>query len=236
MLAIAKAGNEMAENCSVECFAEFLVTFVVFVFQVGVKNQVTNSQDASKARTKRPSNFNGTWLSINTCWESSFSTYPSGNISSYTDFYTEVVGTTMLLLGIYATTDQRNRPVSPFSAAFVLCLMSMAIGMAFGMNTGYAINPARALGPRIFTVAAGWGSKVFTTRSYYFWISLVVDSLGGVRGGVLLSAFEGVVPGFDDVGGLVVLVAAACVWSVVPGVRGDCFVEGDPSKAKPTRV
>ncbi|KAE9284945.1 hypothetical protein PR003_g26724 [Phytophthora rubi] len=182
MLAIAKAGNEMAENCSVECFAEFLVTFVVFVFQVGVKNQVTNSQDASKARTKRPSNFNGTWLSINTCWESSFSTYPSGNISSYTDFYTEVVGTTMLLLGIYATTDQRNRPVSPFSAAVVLCLMSMAIGMAFGMNTGYAVNPARALGHRIFTAAAGWGSKVFTTRSYYFWISLVVDSLGGVRG------------------------------------------------------
>ncbi|KAE8914082.1 hypothetical protein PF003_g1747 [Phytophthora fragariae] len=32
--------------------------------------------------------------------------------------------------------NQRNRPVSPFSAAFVLCLMSMAIGMAFGMNTG----------------------------------------------------------------------------------------------------
>ncbi|KAG3135328.1 hypothetical protein PI126_g18303 [Phytophthora idaei] len=38
-------------------FAEFLGTFVMIVFGMGVNNQVTNSQDA-----------NGTWLSINMCW------------------------------------------------------------------------------------------------------------------------------------------------------------------------
>ncbi|ETI41223.1 hypothetical protein F443_13534, partial [Phytophthora nicotianae P1569] len=32
------------------------------------------------------------------------------------------------------------------------------------------------------TAIAGWGSKVFTTRNYYFWIPLVADLLGGVAG------------------------------------------------------
>ncbi|RAW20963.1 hypothetical protein PC110_g22594, partial [Phytophthora cactorum] len=68
---------------------------------------------------------------------------------------------------------------------FAFCLMIMALGMAFGMNTGYAVNPARDLGPRIFTAIAGWGSKVFTIRNYYFWIPIVADSLGGVCGGGL---------------------------------------------------
>ncbi|KAE8955346.1 hypothetical protein PF005_g32427 [Phytophthora fragariae] len=60
--------------------------------------------------------------------------------------------------------------------------MIMALGMAFGMNTGYAVNPARDLGPRIFTAIAGWGTKVFTLRNHYFWIPIVAPLCGGVAG------------------------------------------------------
>ncbi|GMF49574.1 unnamed protein product [Phytophthora lilii] len=88
----------------------------------------------------------------------------------------------MLVLSIYAITDQRNRPAGPVGSAFAFCLMIMALGMAFGMNTGYAVDPARDFGPRLFTFCAGWGSKVFTTRHYYFWIPIVADLLGGVAG------------------------------------------------------
>jgi len=228
-----------------ECLAEFLGTFVMIVFGMGVNNQVTNSQDA-----------NGTWLSINMCWgigvmigvycsegisganlntavtlahcvygrlpwwkapgymisqllgafcgafiiyvmqyqnlnvidpnrettQSSFSTYPSDNISNYTAFYTEFIGTAMLVMSIYAITDTKNRPAGKYGNAFAFALMIMALGMAFGMNTGYAVNPARDLGPRLFTLCAGWGSKVFTLRDYYFWIPIVGPLLGGIAG------------------------------------------------------
>lgn len=114
-----------------------------------------------------------------------FSTYPAAHISNLTAFYTEFLGTAFLVLGVYAITDKRNRPASAFGAPISFALLIMAIGMAFGMNTGYAINPARDLGPRLFTSLAGWGSKVFTTRDYYFWIPLVAPLLGGVAGGGL---------------------------------------------------
>ncbi|KAF1321795.1 Aquaporin, partial [Globisporangium splendens] len=118
-----------------------------------------------------------------------FSTYPSANISNVTAFYTEFLGTAMLVLGVYAITDKRNRPASSFGAPISFALLIMAIGMAFGMNTGYAINPARDFGPRLFTCLAGWGTKVFTLRSHYFWIPLVAPLLGGVAGGGLYKVF-----------------------------------------------
>ncbi|KAG7384870.1 hypothetical protein PHYPSEUDO_002185 [Phytophthora pseudosyringae] len=54
--------------------------------------------------------------------------------------------------------------------------------MAFGMNTGFALNPARDFGPRLFTWSVGWGSQVFTLRDAYFWVPLVAPVLGGVIG------------------------------------------------------
>lgn len=55
--------------------------------------------------------------------------------------------------------------------------------MTFGYNAGYAINPARNVGPRLFTALAGWGSDVFRAGNRWWWVPIVGPSLGGVLGG-----------------------------------------------------
>lgn len=112
-----------------------------------------------------------------------FATYPSADIGNLTAFYTEFLATALLVLGVFAITDKRNRPASPFGVPLHFMVLIWAIGMAFGMNTGYAINPARDFAPRIFTSIAGWGSQVFTLRNHYFWIPVVAPICGGVVGG-----------------------------------------------------
>ncbi|GMF43806.1 unnamed protein product [Phytophthora fragariaefolia] len=114
--------------------------------------------------------------------QSNFATYPSSDINNLTAFYTEALATGMLLLCIYAITDQNNRSPGTVGTPFAFALMIMALGMSFGMNTGYAMNPARDLGPRLLTYAVGYGSKVWTVDSYYFWIPICGPLVGGVIG------------------------------------------------------
>jgi len=59
----------------------------------------------------------------------------------------------------------------------------MLIGAAFGFNAGYAINPARDFGPRLFTFVAGWGGEVFRAGNSWWWVPAVAPCLGGVLGG-----------------------------------------------------
>ena len=64
-----------------------------------------------------------------------------------------------------------------------------AIGVAFGFNAGYAINPARDFGPRLFTFVAGWGSDVFTAGGGWWWVPIVAPIVGAILGAWLYDAF-----------------------------------------------
>jgi glycerol uptake facilitator-like aquaporin len=59
------------------------------------------------------------------------------------------------------------------------------IGMSFGWNAGYAINPARDLGPRLFTALAGWGGAVFRAGGGFWWVPVVAPCIGAVLGGLV---------------------------------------------------
>ena len=63
-------------------------------------------------------------------------------------------------------------------------MVVMAIGLCFGSNCGYAINPARDLGPRLFS-AMLYGDYVFTAADYFFWIPIVAPIIGAFLGGFL---------------------------------------------------
>jgi glycerol uptake facilitator-like aquaporin len=67
-------------------------------------------------------------------------------------------------------------------------LLVVGIGVAFGFNAGYAINPARDFGPRLFTAVAGWGSGVFTAGHGWWWVPIVGPLAGAVAGGAVYDA------------------------------------------------
>ena len=63
--------------------------------------------------------------------------------------------------------------------------------MSFGANAGYAINPARDLGPRFLAWLTGWGEVAFPGVHGYFWVPIVGPLVGGVVGAVLDDLFVG---------------------------------------------
>ena len=65
------------------------------------------------------------------------------------------------MLGVFAIIDTKAE-VPGWMRPVLVGALVLAIGVAFGFNAGYAINPARDLGPRMFTAVAGWGSGVFS--------------------------------------------------------------------------
>lgn len=112
-----------------------------------------------------------------------WSTYPQVYVSTWNCFGDQIFGTALLLICILAVTDPRNMQPTKGVTALSIGLVVVVIGMTFGLNCGYAINPARDLGPRIFTSIAGWGSNPFTYRDHnYFWVPVLGPHLGGVIG------------------------------------------------------
>ncbi|MEU8028700.1 MIP family channel protein [Streptomyces sp. NPDC049099] len=108
----------------------------------------------------------------------------------------QIVGTAFLLMLIAAVIDLRNQAVKANLGPLVVGFVVAAIGMSYGANAGYAINPARDFGPRLFTYAAGWNGLAFPgsvpgSFSAYWWIPIVGPLIGGVVGILVYDLFIG---------------------------------------------
>src|SRR5262245_9335842 len=103
----------------------------------------------------------------------------------------QIVGTALLVAVILAITDSRNSPAPAGLAPLIVGLLVVLIGATFGFNSGYAINPARDFGPRVFTAMAGWGTEVFRAGGSWWWVPIVAPCLGGVLGGWVYDFFVG---------------------------------------------
>lgn len=118
-----------------------------------------------------------------------FSTLPGNGtyeVSIPTAFLDQVVGTAILVFVIFALTTATNNPPMANLGPVVVGLLVVGIGMAWGVNAGYAINPARDFGPRLASLLTGYGTAMEDqSGQLYFWLPLVAPVIGGLVGGGL---------------------------------------------------
>ena len=117
-----------------------------------------------------------------------FATFPAEYFggSVWGPLLDQIIGTAILLGLICALIDTRNLAPASNLGPFVTGMIVTVIGLTFGTNAGYAINPARDFGPRLFTYFEGWGAialpGTFDWFSNYWWIPLVGPLIGGIVG------------------------------------------------------
>lgn len=113
-----------------------------------------------------------------------FATFPAFDVT-WRNLASEFLGTMVLLLGVRALTDRRNAFPRGYLQPMLIGALVWAIGLSLGGLTGYAINPARDLGPRLAAAVLGWGPAVFASHGWYFWVPIVGPLAGGVCGALI---------------------------------------------------
>jgi len=114
-----------------------------------------------------------------------FTTFPAYPAVPQAGFLDQLIGTALLVLLIFAIADEFNAPPGANLAPAMIGLVVVAIGMSFGGMHGYAINPARDFGPRLFTVVAGFRNNGLTDGTRVWWIPVVAPLLGGLAGAAI---------------------------------------------------
>lgn len=113
-----------------------------------------------------------------------FSTQPAIR-HHFSNLLSEIIGTFILVLGTLAIgANEFTEGLNPLIVGFLV----LSIGLSLGGTTGYAINPARDLGPRVahFVLPiVGKGSSDWS----YSWVPVLGPILGGMYGGVFYQTF-----------------------------------------------
>nr|KAG5697347.1 hypothetical protein BaRGS_004073 [Batillaria attramentaria] len=160
-------------------FSEMLGAFTAAAVQFGVFYDGIRKFDGGVRQTYGPNATAGI-----------FSTFPREEISTLNCFFDQVFGTFILISSILAITDKNNMRPDKGLLPIALGSIVFAIGTCWAFNCGYAINPARDLGPRIFTAIAGWGVEPFSYRDYnWFWVPIAGPLTGAVVSWCLYNLF-----------------------------------------------
>jgi glycerol uptake facilitator protein len=127
-----------------------------------------------------------------------FNTYPNNNspdmpqISQLGALRDQIIGTAILVMLVFAIIDARNTAPQANMAPFIIGLVVVGIGMVLGAAAGYAINPARDLGPRLAAWVCGWANAFADQRGdFYAWVPIVGPFIGGPLGGLIYDTFIG---------------------------------------------
>lgn len=104
------------------------------------------------------------------------------------NFFSETLGTFILILGIWAIFHPSLLGLSAHIGVFFVGLLVWSIGLSMGGTTGYAINPARDLAPRLAHFLLPIPNKG-TSNWKYAWIPILAPIAGACLAGFLLKNF-----------------------------------------------
>ena len=169
-------------------FAQLVGAFAAAAVVYATYHPAIEAYDKSQGVASRPE-------SLDTF--SIFATFPAKYFGGglWGPLLDQIVGTAILVALIVAIIDKRNLAPSANMWPFLIGLVVVAIGMTYGTNAGYAINPARDLGPRVLTWLMGWNELAFPGAYQYFsgywWIPIVGPLVGGAVGVLVYDLFVG---------------------------------------------
>jgi MIP family channel proteins len=106
-----------------------------------------------------------------------FTTYKNPSITNTAAFFTEFLGTALLVGGIFMLIDHTK--TKDHLPVYIGAWLSTLV-FSFGFQTAFAWNPARDLGPRILAAMVGYNS--FSYMDHYWWIPLVATYTGAIFG------------------------------------------------------
>lgn len=113
----------------------------------------------------------------------SWETHKAPSVGLAQAFFNEFVLTGMLLIMILIATDEYIcGKITTLKIGSIVGLTVFTIGVTFGKNTGFALNPSRDLGARIVSLITR-GREAFSGDGYYFWVPI----FGPITGAVIIS-------------------------------------------------
>lgn len=116
--------------------------------------------------------------------------YAAGNAGSYSILnasLAELFGTMVLLWGVLASGDEKNLGLKNNMGPFLVAFTVVAVGLSLGGPSGYSINPARDLGPRIFGALVG--TQGLFSGLYWLIPPVIVPAIAGAIGAYLYDWF-----------------------------------------------
>lgn len=115
-----------------------------------------------------------------------FSTYPHVSISFFGAFAVEFVITAVLMFAILALGDEHNGASRGAMNPLLIGILIAVIGGSLGPLTGFAMNPARDFGPKLFAYFAGWDYALTGAKDIpYFIVPILAPIAGACFGGWL---------------------------------------------------
>jgi MIP family channel proteins len=180
-LGFASVGQLPFRHVPVYWLGQYIGAFVAPACVYGVYIDALNNFDGGVRQVTGP---NAT--------ASIFATYPQEYVSTAEAFFDQFFSSMLLMLCILAILDRSNIGAPHGVEPLAIGLIVLLIGISFGSNCSFPLNPSRDLMPRIFTTVAGWGVECFTLYAYYVWIPVVGPHVGMVVGAWLYELMIGI--------------------------------------------